>query len=219
MSNHRIDWIVHRAVSAASGLLIRRRRDDGSLETFRSLLQERGFQVRELSLKDMSIERADTAVHVVHGLPPQELSMLLEQRQHASSLWIVRDEDQERIVLSALDRRHDAARLGTHPESLVARVLRLQVQEHMDVTVATALDRDRLTGLMDRRAFGRVLRREIANLLPGDQKALLHLDVDGFKRINDYFGHHVSDKKLCCISERLRDAAVPDYNLARIVGD
>ena len=63
--------------------------------------------------------------------------MLLEQPHDASSPWIVRDEDQEQPVLSALDRRHDAARLGTHPGSLVARLLRLQDRS----SLATLLDR------------------------------------------------------------------------------
>jgi diguanylate cyclase (GGDEF)-like protein len=45
------------------------------------------------------------------------------------------------------------------------------------------------------------------------------MDLDGFKDVNDTFGHPVGDELLAAVSRRLRDAAPPGATLARLGGD
>lgn len=78
---------------------------------------------------------------------------------------------------------------------------------------------DPLTGLANRRA----LDERIARLIrPGEEEApfrLALLDLDGFKPVNDRYGHAFGDKLLCSVAERLREAIEPDGLVVRQGGD
>ncbi|WP_336921796.1 putative bifunctional diguanylate cyclase/phosphodiesterase [Aquipuribacter sp. SD81] len=74
---------------------------------------------------------------------------------------------------------------------------------------------DELTGLANRRA---VLRRLDATLSADEPVALLLIDLDGFKEVNDSLGHAAGDDLLRLVAERLT-AAVPRALVARLGGD
>jgi diguanylate cyclase (GGDEF)-like protein len=77
---------------------------------------------------------------------------------------------------------------------------------------------DDLTGLPNRRALFRELEVLTAAGERSSQKlALLQLDLDGFKELNDTLGHHAGDDLLIAVSRRL-EAVVPG-TLARLGGD
>lgn len=64
---------------------------------------------------------------------------------------------------------------------------------------------DYLTGILNRRSFSEWLNREIPRAAAKNQvMALLYIDLDDFKRINDGYGHSVGDKLLQQFSERIR---------------
>ncbi|MDP3674770.1 MAG: EAL domain-containing protein [Novosphingobium sp.] len=76
--------------------------------------------------------------------------------------------------------------------------------------------RDSLTGLPNRRAF----TDELLRLSRSDESyTLLYMDLDGFKDVNDTFGHGVGDKLLCRTGERLQRHIPPQGFLARLGGD
>jgi diguanylate cyclase (GGDEF)-like protein len=81
-------------------------------------------------------------------------------------------------------------------------------------------DTDPLTGLANRRAFLRGLARRTANL-PRSRTgfALAVVDLDGFKPINDTFGHATGDRVLQGIGARLASAGRPGALIARTGGD
>lgn len=76
---------------------------------------------------------------------------------------------------------------------------------------------DELTGLANRRAFMERLRHTLASSesLP----AVLFLDLDRFKIINDTLGHAAGDRFLVAVAQRLRDAVSGHAMLARFGGD
>ncbi|MEW6124440.1 MAG: EAL domain-containing protein [Pseudomonadota bacterium] len=79
--------------------------------------------------------------------------------------------------------------------------------------------RDNLTGLSNRGYFISRLEQRLADLNSSDVLALLFLDLDDFKDINDTLGHVVGDELLCGIAGRL-NTAVGDSGLAgRFGGD
>lgn len=81
-------------------------------------------------------------------------------------------------------------------------------------------DRDPLTGLYNRRAFERELSRTIASCRRyGMGAALLYLDLDGFKAVNDRRGHAAGDEVLKIVAEVLLSGVRQSDTVARLGGD
>jgi diguanylate cyclase (GGDEF)-like protein len=78
---------------------------------------------------------------------------------------------------------------------------------------------DALTGLSNRRHFNQVLADLVDNAPPGSKHAVLMIDLDRFKPINDTLGHSVGDALLCLVAQRLRRETREDDLLARLGGD
>ncbi|MGP9822744.1 putative bifunctional diguanylate cyclase/phosphodiesterase [Salinarimonas sp. NSM] len=88
-----------------------------------------------------------------------------------------------------------------------------------ELAVRERAERDPLTGLYNRAAFGERLERLVG---PGRRTrpgALAILDLDGFKAVNDTFGHDVGDALLREIGQRLAAALRPGDVAARLGGD
>jgi len=79
---------------------------------------------------------------------------------------------------------------------------------------------DLLTGLCNRREFHEKLKKEIARAKrSGEKFALLFLDLDGFKKINDSLGHEAGDVLLKKLSDFFRVSLRPSDVLGRYGGD
>jgi diguanylate cyclase (GGDEF)-like protein len=80
--------------------------------------------------------------------------------------------------------------------------------------------RDELTGLLNRREFDRILEEEKERALRfSDPLALLMIDVDHFKAINDSYGHPVGDAVLREIAKRMGARVRNIDKVARLGGD
>ncbi|MEJ2866697.1 bifunctional diguanylate cyclase/phosphodiesterase [Actinomycetospora sp. OC33-EN08] len=77
---------------------------------------------------------------------------------------------------------------------------------------------DELTGLPNRRALMEHLSGILAEAEPGT-RALLFIDVDRLKAMNDFLGHEAGDRFIVEIAQRLRSAVDPDDVVARLGGD
>ncbi|MDF2763428.1 MAG: domain S-box/diguanylate cyclase protein, partial [Rhodospirillales bacterium] len=80
---------------------------------------------------------------------------------------------------------------------------------------------DPLTGLPNRTLFLQRLAAadHHARHRPGYLFAVLFLDLDRFKLVNDSLGHHVGDDLLAAVAERLRACAGDGDTVARLGGD
>lgn len=78
---------------------------------------------------------------------------------------------------------------------------------------------DPLTGLANRAQFNAVFAKQLGSASGQDGLALHMVDLDGFKQVNDSYGHPIGDKLLIAVSKRLREN-VRDVDLvARMGGD
>jgi diguanylate cyclase (GGDEF)-like protein len=77
---------------------------------------------------------------------------------------------------------------------------------------------DELTGLTNRRSFLDATERQLADH-PWDPAAVLMLDLDRFKELNDTMGHAAGDRLLAELGPRLSSALRPGDTLARLGGD
>lgn len=85
-----------------------------------------------------------------------------------------------------------------------------------DAGMRAAAYRDPLTGLGNRRAFFVALESRVTG---GDQPAVLYIDLDGFRKVNDRLGHLAGDAVLRVAARRLASVMRPTDELARLGGD
>lgn len=76
---------------------------------------------------------------------------------------------------------------------------------------------DALTDLPNRVLFRERIERELQNA--GRPFALLYIDIDEFKGINDSLGHHIGDELLKAVAARIKDCLEPADLIARLGGD
>ncbi len=79
---------------------------------------------------------------------------------------------------------------------------------------------DPLTGIRNRRGIHRRLDQDIARFAAtGESTAVMYVDLDGFKAINDRFGHTIGDRFLTETGQRLSGVLDPDSLAGRVGGD
>lgn len=90
----------------------------------------------------------------------------------------------------------------------------------MEETLRRSASIDDLTRIANRAAFGRVLEERMAAVRRTDTPlALLLVDLDGYKAINDVHGHLAGDEVLRVVAQRLARTACADAFAARVGGD
>lgn len=105
--------------------------------------------------------------------------------------------------------------------SLVARLLAQEAAlKASESRLAFMAHHDPLTGLPNRALLEERLQQAAARAQrQGGQLALLFCDLDGFKEINDKYGHEVGDTVLIQVAERLQDGRRSTDTVARLGGD
>ncbi|HEY3646274.1 MAG TPA: EAL domain-containing protein [Gammaproteobacteria bacterium] len=91
--------------------------------------------------------------------------------------------------------------------------------EHLRERLVHEATHDSLTGLRNRAAFDKALRELTAGTDRKQRYALLYLDLDQFKLINDTRGHEMGDKLLIEVTKRLRALVHRPDVIARLGGD
>lgn len=105
------------------------------------------------------------------------------------------------------------------PMAIVAGEGMLRLRMHFN-EAEKAANTDRLTGALTRRGFAKMLGRELR--LAGRHNrttALIFLDLDYFKQVNDRYGHAEGDRVLIRVVSALREVLLKDDHIARIGGD
>jgi two-component system cell cycle response regulator len=144
--------------------------------------------------------------------------------RNAATVMILPQGDSERAAIALDLGAHDILYDPIDPQELALRIrtqlarklqddrLRASLQAGLELAV-----RDSLTGLHNRRYALYELGRMIAR--PGRGVAVMMLDLDHFKQVNDTHGHPVGDRVLRRVAQRLRDQLRSGDLLARIGGE
>jgi diguanylate cyclase (GGDEF)-like protein/PAS domain S-box-containing protein len=164
--------------------------------------------------------------------PGCTLRDVIRNRQETGSL--ARDPEQYRAeLLSAMAQGKTISWIVETPDGRAISVINRPIPggdwvgTHEDITerkraearIAHMAHHDALTGLPNRAAFTERLSSTLARAaVDGESFAILCVDLDRFKEVNDVFGHSVGDALLCEISRRLQAAAEGTF-LARLGGD
>ena len=126
-------------------------------------------------------------------------------------------------VLQIADRFSDATRLNDS-DITVLSTLAAQLATSLENTVRGeqlehAAFHDSLTGLANRNRFGVDLAEAVEAARKGRCSAVLLLDLDRFKEVNDSLGHDLGDKLLAAVADRISRALPASALAARLGGD
>lgn len=174
--------------------------------------------------RDLGHGRLDATVDVRRG--PREVGVVgAALNQAIASLRAVADRAEQLIagqpVTEAQASGIAAGPLGDAIEATLATLERSwRQQAELRAQLAHAATHDALTGLANRTALSQHLQGRIANETePEHGFAIMFIDLDGFKEVNDQFGHAAGDAVLVDVANRLRQVSRAPNLVARIGGD
>jgi diguanylate cyclase (GGDEF)-like protein/PAS domain S-box-containing protein len=105
------------------------------------------------------------------------------------------------------------------PRYIINVVEDVTERRRADEQIAHLAHYDALTDLPNRVLFREQVERELQRSSRGEQFALLYIDIDEFKGINDSLGHHVGDELLKIVAARLKNCIRETDLVARLGGD
>jgi diguanylate cyclase (GGDEF)-like protein/PAS domain S-box-containing protein len=182
---------------------------------------------RFMTVPVLSRGRIVAVVGVANKPSDYSVSDVSQLSQMMDVVWKIADrqraEDELRRLADELECRVDErTRAFEHAnaelESTNTELQRLlREQERLQGELAYRAMHDPLTGLANRMMFGERLEHAIRVAERG--AAVVWIDLDHFKEVNDIFGHDVGDEMLVAVADRLRDVVRETDDIARMGGD
>lgn len=188
----------------------------GRLQDVASALAADHFDVILLDHNLPDSHGMETVNRVSAIAPKVPIIVLTDLDDEAFSIDVVHQGVQDYLVKSLLDARSVVRSIKY---AIERNQLRLQLMQANDEKQFLATH-DNLTGIPNRQLFLDRLEQALARLERyKEQFALLLLDIDRFRSINDHFGQAVGDRILVTVGKRLQAVLRKTDTVARIGGD
>jgi diguanylate cyclase (GGDEF)-like protein len=203
--------------------------DDSAVSEYAAALEQAGFVVAGVAGGARAlIALQRTRPHLVvadanlKGIRACELARMLSEAQDAVPVVLVGDDAAtvERRSEAMVAGASDYFQLPSELRLLVARARQLVAQSLTIDRLRAEADRDYLTGLANRRRFRKALEHEVERWRRyGIPCALLLLDIDYMKRVNDTYGHPAGDRVIRSVADVLVELSRDNDTAARLGGE
>jgi diguanylate cyclase (GGDEF)-like protein/PAS domain S-box-containing protein len=146
-----------------------------------------------------------------HQLLDGEISAYQTEKRYFNAAG----ETMSALLSISLVRDHDG-----RPLHFIVQVQDISERKHLEEHLRHLADHDPLTGLRNRRLFEHDLKLQVGRCQRYDeQAALIAIDLDGFKQVNDAHGHKVGDEALKAVARMLTRRLRATDLVARLGGD
>jgi diguanylate cyclase (GGDEF)-like protein/PAS domain S-box-containing protein len=210
------DRLLHAVLDAAASLIVVVDTEGRLLAWNRACEEVSGYTAEELGGSAAILERLipeqdrDRAVGVADKLARGESPVSVEVRWHTRS-------GDMRLISWTCTALKAADGTVSH---VVGTGIDVTDRSRLERRLRHLADHDDLTGLINRRRFQEELERHLTQCRRyGMSGALLVLDLDGFKEVNDKHGHSAGDRVLQSVANALRDRLRESDIVARLGGD
>jgi diguanylate cyclase (GGDEF)-like protein len=106
------------------------------------------------------------------------------------------------------------------PQDIIVQIQDISERKRLEERLHRLADVDSLTGIRNRRLFEEDLHSQVGRCQRyGEQAAMLMIDLDDFKKINDTYGHKIGDDMLKAVAAVLRRRVRTGDQVARLGGD
>jgi len=195
--------------------------DVGGNITFLNVVAETltGWSSRDAAGRPMTLvaPMLDPASRGASAAPLELAAGTAANVQRPTNRILIRRDGSEIPIEDSIAAMHD--REG-QPAGAVVVFRDVSAARAMSLQIAHSAEHDFLTGLPNRMLLNDRIRRAIINAQRhSKQVAVLFLDLDGFKHINDSLGHSIGDKLLQSIGHRLVDCGRAADTVSRQGGD
>jgi len=158
-----------------------------------------------------AILEARVAAGVAPAGNPDHVAEILAAVPQGESRHTVRELGDGRIVAVAYQPMAGGGWVVVHQD--------ITAQKRAEIEIAHMAHHDALTNLPNRLLLRERLEEALAHVRRGGQLAVLYLDLDHFKSINDTLGHAIGDELLKAVASRLHGCLRESDTIARLGGD
>ena len=203
--------------------------DDLTVSAYRAALEAAGFMVVDVTggaAAMIALGRARPHIVIadanLKGITTEELSRMLANTDEGVPLILLGNEvaNAERRGAALQIGAFDYLQMPVELSLLVARASQLVTLKQMIDRLRAEADRDYLTGLANRRRFRKALAQELERWrryqIPC---ALLLVDIDFLKKVNDAHGHTAGDLVICHVASALKQHSRDNDTAARLGGE
>lgn len=204
--------------------------DRSTRRTLRHTLQRDGFHVQEaadgaqalamLASFQPDVILMDAMMPVMDGFTACARMQQLPQGGDIPVLMITALQDNASVEKAFAAGASDYIPKPIHYAVLSQRVRRIIEGNRAEKRIRHLAYNDVLTNLPNRTLFFDLLAERISHAESSQQQlGVLFMDLDRFKYVNDNLGHHIGDRLLQAVAQRVRQTVRDDDTVARLGGD
>ncbi len=161
-------------------------------------------------LEDILQDRIDNGLHPKDGAEAYLESRIKLAARQSDTVDVVEMEDGQ--IISVLHHpMADGGWVSTHQD--------ITDERRTEARIRHLARHDALTDLPNRMAFNECMAMAENRIARGEMVALLFIDLDFYKTVNDIYGHAIGDAVLVRVASRLRQSCRQDDVVARLGGD